>query len=537
MSTRDTRLLQFLLLTFYLFLVLRNAWISDDAYITFRVIENFLAGYGLTYNPFVRVQAYTHPAWMFLLSGVYRLEWKVFPYSENALYFVAIFTSIIVSALAVWILLSKIASKDWLTGGLTIAALTLSRAFVDYSTSGLENPLTHLLLALFLWVYFIHPQKWFLLALVSSFLFLNRQDAILLVLPPLALVFFVTGEYPRKLKMFLLGFLPLILWELFSLFYYGFLFPNTAYAKLNTGISSSLLLQQGLDYLLNSLHWDPLTLFVIACAGAAAFLGEPHEESRKIRFLVLGVLLYVLYVVKIGGDFMSGRFFTAPLVLAVAILARSALSRRNLLAILGIVTALGVVSLRSTLLDPEVPALYHPTLRWTENLSIQDRSGIADERAVYFSNQPHGIYLGLVEEGFRDAQVGSKFAGVNWRYSGDSKVIVDWSIGRLGYSEGPNKYIVDNYGLADPLMARLPVTRKKWRIGHFARELPAGYIETLQSGEDRLADPNLARFYAELRSVIEGPLWSWERMVKIWKFNTGQYDDLITLYLSSLENE
>ena len=46
----------FLVLLFGLFLI-RNAWVSDDAYITFRTVENYLAGYGIGYNPFIRVQA------------------------------------------------------------------------------------------------------------------------------------------------------------------------------------------------------------------------------------------------------------------------------------------------------------------------------------------------------------------------------------------------------------------------------------------------------------------------------------------------
>ena len=36
---------------------------------------------------------------------------------------------------------------------LGVLVLTVSVAFVDYSTSGLENPLTHLILVLFLWLY------------------------------------------------------------------------------------------------------------------------------------------------------------------------------------------------------------------------------------------------------------------------------------------------------------------------------------------------------------------------------------------------
>ena len=45
----------FLLVFTYIFLA--NAWLGDDAYITFRVVDNFLNGYGLTFNPDERVPA------------------------------------------------------------------------------------------------------------------------------------------------------------------------------------------------------------------------------------------------------------------------------------------------------------------------------------------------------------------------------------------------------------------------------------------------------------------------------------------------
>ena len=48
-----------------------SAWIQDDAFITLRTVDNFVEGYGLRWNPAERVQSYTHPLWMFLLSGLY----------------------------------------------------------------------------------------------------------------------------------------------------------------------------------------------------------------------------------------------------------------------------------------------------------------------------------------------------------------------------------------------------------------------------------------------------------------------------------
>src|SRR5712692_3374466 len=58
-------------LTFYLCVIVKDAWFNDDSYITFRTVDNFVNGYGLTWNIDERVQVYTHPLWMFLLSMVY----------------------------------------------------------------------------------------------------------------------------------------------------------------------------------------------------------------------------------------------------------------------------------------------------------------------------------------------------------------------------------------------------------------------------------------------------------------------------------
>ena len=44
---------------------------GDDAHITFRTVWNFVHGYGLTYNPDERVQAYTHPLWMLAITAAH----------------------------------------------------------------------------------------------------------------------------------------------------------------------------------------------------------------------------------------------------------------------------------------------------------------------------------------------------------------------------------------------------------------------------------------------------------------------------------
>ncbi len=71
------RLPLLLVLALYVVVVLRCAWISDDAYITFRTVDNFTAGYGLTWNPGERVQAFTHPLWALVLCATYALTQEI----------------------------------------------------------------------------------------------------------------------------------------------------------------------------------------------------------------------------------------------------------------------------------------------------------------------------------------------------------------------------------------------------------------------------------------------------------------------------
>ena len=111
---------------------------------------------------------------------------------------------------------------------------------------------------------------------------------------------------------------PILLWEVFSLVYYGFFVPNTYYAKLTSGIPANELLLQGITYYINAISWNPVTLIVII----ASILIGIFSGNKSERWLAVGSLFYLAYIVLIGGDFMSGRFFSAPLFLGVILLVR-----------------------------------------------------------------------------------------------------------------------------------------------------------------------------------------------------------------------
>jgi arabinofuranosyltransferase len=180
-------------------IILRRAWLGDDSYITFRTVDNFINGYRLTWNAAERVQAYTHPLWMFLISFFY--------FFTREMYFTVIFISLALSTAAVLLLVLQL-SKSITASILGVLILTVSNAFVDYATSGLENPLTHLLLAVFLIIYFnkeITPKTLFFLSITASLAALNRLDSILIFAPALLYAWFLSEDKKKGFLLLVLG--------------------------------------------------------------------------------------------------------------------------------------------------------------------------------------------------------------------------------------------------------------------------------------------------------------------------------------------
>jgi arabinofuranosyltransferase len=509
--TRRTLLIGLALAAFTL-LFLRAAWVGDDVYITLRTVDNFINGHGLTWNVAERVQAYTHPLWMFVLTLIHL--------PTRDAYFTALFASFLASFLTFWL----VARRDGFAA-LGVLTLLLSKSFMDYSASGLENPLTHLLLVLF-FIYFIEKSSSpFRLAFLASLLALNRQDAILFVLPVLVyLLLYPSFDFESTLRSrrqvivniarMAIGFLPLLLWEAFSFIYYGFPFPNTYYAKLGAGIPQNELLAQGLVYFTDSFTRDPLTLVIIA----AGILLTLWRGQIRERLLALGSVLYLAYVLAIGGDFMSGRFLTASLLVSALLLIHLLrdIAPRWKYALAGAVIVLGLFATPPNfLLDLNQP-------RFTEQDLV---TGINDERAFYYPisglmNYRIGKQIPFASEGWVEH-------GYALRESGKS-VVDEKNVGFIGYFAGPRVHIVDRYALADPLLARLPAqTSGKWRIGHFERDVPAGYVQSLRTGVNQIQNPNLAKYYDALALITRGPLFSRARLIAIWKMNTGQFNYLL----------
>jgi arabinofuranosyltransferase len=500
-----SRPLAALLTLVFLAVLVRTAWISDDAAITLRTVLNVTHGFGLTFNIAERVQTFTHPLWLALLTLGYLLLRNVY---------VATFAvSIGFSAAAFWIASTRAASPA--QAALGAVAIVFSRAFVDFSTSGLENPLSCVLLALFLPVYLrtetegVSATTLTALWLVTALLYLTRPDDVLFVLPLLALACWRMRRPGAIVRAAFFGTLPATLWTLFAILYYGFPVPNTAYAKLGMGIDRGDLWTQGLLYLVDSIDRDPITLTTIVFAMA---LGAIDRRTTS-RGAAAGIALYLVYIVSIGGDFMAGRFLAVPLYAAVLVLGRLITASRAVwipatatLVVLGSIT-------------PQVPLLSDSRFAGTD----VKPSGVVNERAVYFRDRS----LVLAKRG--------TFRNPEWPHAqralpARTRVMDTCGLmGSSGLDQGPYTYMLDECALADPLLARLPaVFNPEWRTGHYRRMIPAGYRESLESSANLIQDAGLHEYYEHLRLVTRSDrLWSGARLKTIVAINTHAYDHLI----------
>jgi len=486
---------------------LRLAWIGDDACITLRTVENLVRGDGMRWNAADRVLINTHPAWTFVLAAG---RWI-----SGESYFTTIAIGLALSTVTVLLLLRA--------AGTAVAMLAVTvllanaRAFGDYSTSGLETPLSGLLLVLFARTVMAGREqpRFGRLVLLASLLVLTRVDLAVLVAPAV-LASLRGAPFASRLRIAALASLPLLLWLLFATMYFGSPLPVVAHSKaIAVGIPAWDLARQGLRYLAFAAGDDPLLLPTI---GVGLLLGLRQERTRWLAF---GALLYVGYVVKVGGDFMAGRFLVPPFVIAMSVLAPWLAARATWVA--GMVLAAAVVgaSLRGV---PDWLRSPASDVAPSEE-QIHAQHGIVDERRAYFP-----VY-GLFAERRQPPQFGLLDQLVR-PDGGPAWFLVSGAVGAPGFGAGPRGHVIDAL-LCDPLLARLPALNpRRWRIGHVLRRVPEGYFESLASGENRILHPGLRAYWEELRAVTRAPVFSAERWSSVWKLASGACDDGLRAFVA-----
>ncbi|MBR1524705.1 MAG: hypothetical protein IJ641_09680 [Lachnospiraceae bacterium] len=515
---------RFLTFIFFTFIALLLGWQSDDSFHGYVMVKHLLEGNGFVYNIGERVCATTGPLYTLSCALPYAITREI--------YFTTLILDVVYSAAAYHIFAYKICrTRDQVLTG--FFAFVGSKAFMSYTTSGLENSLLFLFMALFIWQYmkrdFYGSKHLLLLALTFSGVALTRMDNVLFFIPVIVYVFLAKRENTSFLKCVgigILGLCPFFIWELFSFIYYGSFVPNTAYVKIGTGITLADYVKHGILYYWYTLLNDAVVLVIPFVFIVMTLL------LRKIKYLLVsaGIALYGLYLLSVGGDFMMGRHFTG--MLFISVLSATMMFNREK-------DYFDTIRKMRTVFS----ILVIGTMCWsfTFGTSIGSQylfghsfaSSISDEREYYYDTT--GFYnnlRSLIKTGktcWRDTW--NDESPDRLRREGFRGDILDNAAGILVYKNS-DLYLNDTYCLGDPLMSRIPaVYQESWRVGHLKRVCPEGYRESVYEDENRIEDVDLHEFYDKILLITRGDIWSGERLGTIVGMMIGKYDGLIEGYV------
>ncbi len=496
--------------------ILVNAWVSEDAYITFRVVDNFFNGYGLRWNVTERVQVFTHPLWLLL-----HIPLHVF---IPNLFIVSCVLSVVCSAAAIFVMIKTVEKPVWVTFVFLFVPMWASKSFFDFTSSGLENTLFYLLYAAFGFVMLRmreHTHFWFALSLVTALALFNRLDTVIFFAP--ALLWLVANHWREvRWRQVWLGASPLIAWFAFSLLYYGFIFPNTKNAKLDTGLEPSLYLNEGWHYFKYMMVMDiPSFLLLLAAPALVVVLKRSGERASFALCLAVGAVLYAFYVINIGGDYMMGRFWSFPVFASIWIL---------YVFVPRMVPPQVLASVGVALVLTSGPVM-RPIRDYCKESCTVQKGRMDDGRWVFGGNR---LFYSLWPLKI-NTTASHKFVGWGKHLATLPPPHTEKAhyIGMLGFYAGPSNILVDEVALADPLLSRLPVSPlKPFYIGHFYRTIPDGYIQAVQTGDMRKMDSSLAEYYKKIKIITSGELFDPERLKTIVEFNLGAYDHWKYAYLN-----
>ena len=298
-----------LILALHLLHLRHYYFLTDDAFISFRYVYNWVQGQGLVFNPGERVEGYTNFLWVVLLAPFDLLELP----PEKVAPVLSILASL--AAMGVVFFFPRLSRQEeqmrpaWLLAPLLLA---LNRSWAVWATSGLETRLCSLLLFLgAIWAWRTsqnqdpHDPIW-------TGVFFGLAE---LCRPETPLFFAVAGglilglRWLGRRKLFALPDLvgmAIFLGILAAHYggrrlYYEMWLPNTYYAKVGQPWWDMGFRYWGV-FVLEYSYW--LWLPVVALAGLRAW----RVKNFLPAFLILFPFPYMIYLTYLGGDHFEYRF-------------------------------------------------------------------------------------------------------------------------------------------------------------------------------------------------------------------------------------
>ena len=267
----------------------------DDAFISFRCARNLAQGHGLVFNIGDRVEAFSNPLWVFILSLAHMAGFDILTVSKLIGLGCGVVTIL---------LLMRLCRRSFsMSNGATLAAMCYAAtniSIVFYSVSGMETVVYMMLIVLM--NYLILDGREILAGIACGALAVTRPEGIIFIIP-LVLGCCLNGCRTRMVLGIVL--IPVVTYGLFLIFrlgYYGSFFPNSYDAKIggiSISVDSMLYRAQALKrYTWNSSSMQAPVLF-LSLAGIVVLF------SRRLVPLVASVAAASFFVWLSQGDWMG----------------------------------------------------------------------------------------------------------------------------------------------------------------------------------------------------------------------------------------
>ena len=310
-------------------------FIQDDSYISFRFVKNFVQGNGLVFNPGEKVEGYTNLLWVLLLSIFYAMKMNIesiSQYLSMGFGILVLFQTYKISSLIEIKEDSKKGktsdSSSYLFNFIPVILLVLTGAYNFWAISGMETCMfiAYVLAGIF---YYIKNKNSetpnYLFALFIFLASLTRPEGLyffgLVIIHKVFISIknnkagFIKDIFSKNnLITYAVYLVPTGLFILWRLSYYGYPFPNTAYAK--TGFSSAYF-DAGWIYFKN--FFAAYMLYGIVFA-LPLYLLRKKENFFEISLMYLLTLAYCVYIILVGGDVLKQFRFFLPILPYIYIL-------------------------------------------------------------------------------------------------------------------------------------------------------------------------------------------------------------------------
>ena len=387
--------------------------VQDDAYISFRYADNYLAGHGLVYNIGERVEGYTNFLWiivLILLKSVVDLDYVVIARILG-----------VAGGLSIILILYLFARRHFRNHSTLIflsaaILLFLNRSIPYWSMSGLE---TSVFVALSMTALFLESRKSHLTAAILAIASLLRPEGFIIFLIIVIHRIAVEKRFPFFLSIvYFLLFAPFMI---FRFFYYGSLLPNTYYAKSGIGIE---YITSGVEY---------FTHFLTTAGAYGVIVALPILTCKSLwkrySLLYAYIFLYICYVIGVGGDTLKVYRFFVP--------------------VLPVMHFLFVASIIETLSSPSLNRFFPKKIFIPAVLSLSILTGFSS----YLLSRNHIETYRTLEKGLID-KMGfiSTMLAKNMNYN---FTLAASTIGILGYQLSEH-HVIDMLGLTDSSIARNP---------------------------------------------------------------------------------